>query len=63
MSKKKTKQKLTLEERIEWCTKQDYFDPFDFAIGKYSIDKRHAQKVCDKYGAPKYRKINEKTNI
>ena len=54
--KKQTKQKrkLTLNERIEWCTKQDYFDPFDFGIGKYSKDKKHAELICDEYGAPKY---------
>ncbi len=52
--------KLTLEERIDWCSKQDYFDLFDFAIGKkYVNDKKHAHKVCDKYGAPKF-KSNEK---
>lgn len=54
-SVKKSKQtKLTLEERIEWCTKQDYFDPLDFPIGKYSNNKKYAQKICDEYGAPRY---------
>lgn len=48
--------KLTLEERIDWCSKQSYFDPFDFAVGKYSTDKKYAQRTCDKYGAPKYHK-------
>ena len=50
------RKKLTLEERIDWCTKQTYFEPLDFPIGKYIGNKKYAHKICDKYDAPKYKR-------
>lgn len=49
------RKKLTLDERIDWCSKQDYFDPLDFPIGKHINDEKLAHKICDKYSAPKYK--------
>lgn len=49
------RKKLTLDERIDWCSKQNYFDPLDFLIGDYIKGEKFAHKICDKYGAPKYK--------
>lgn len=48
-------EELTIDERIEWCTKQTYFEPFDFPIGDQRNDEEIINRILKEYEAPKRR--------